>query len=85
MAIKTAFVDAIDDVFLVTALITALAAIPAFFLKGSVAEMRERSLARIAWRESFGHGASSSIALTPVIELEKKLRRTLLGISDSYS
>jgi hypothetical protein len=33
MATKTAFVDAIDDVFIITALITVVAVIPAFFLK----------------------------------------------------
>ena len=45
MATKTAFVNAIDDVFIITAIITAFAVIPAFFLKkgkvgsaGAVAE-----------------------------------------------
>ena len=45
MAMKTAFVNAIDDVFIITAIITAFAVIPAFFLKkgkvgsaGAVAE-----------------------------------------------
>jgi len=33
MAAKTAFVNAIDDVFIITAIITAFAVIPAFFLK----------------------------------------------------
>ena len=33
MALKTGFVNAIDDVFIITAIITAVAIIPAFFLK----------------------------------------------------
>jgi hypothetical protein len=33
MALKTAFVNAIDDVFIITAIITVIAVIPAFFLK----------------------------------------------------
>jgi hypothetical protein len=33
MAMKTGFVNAIDDVFLISAVITAVAIIPAFFLK----------------------------------------------------
>ena len=33
MAMKTAFVNAIDDVFIISAVITAVAIIPAFFLK----------------------------------------------------
>jgi len=33
MAAKTGFVDAIDDVFLITAIVTVVAVIPAFFLK----------------------------------------------------
>ena len=33
MAARTGFVDAIDDVFLITAVITVVAVIPAFFLK----------------------------------------------------
>ena len=33
MALKAGFVNAIDDVFIITALITAFAIIPAFFLK----------------------------------------------------
>ena len=33
MAMKTAFVDAIDDVFLITTALTAIAIVPAFFLK----------------------------------------------------
>jgi hypothetical protein len=33
MAAKTGFVNAIDDVFIITALIAAAAIIPAFFLK----------------------------------------------------
>ncbi|MGO9308636.1 MAG: DHA2 family efflux MFS transporter permease subunit [Spirochaetia bacterium] len=46
MTTKTAFVDAIDDVFIITALITVVAVIPAFFLKkGKVAAARGGAVA----------------------------------------
>ena len=46
MATKTAFVDAIDDVFLITAIFTVVAVIPAFFLKkGKAAAARGGAVA----------------------------------------
>ncbi|MGA2379040.1 MAG: DHA2 family efflux MFS transporter permease subunit [Spirochaetia bacterium] len=46
MAAKTAFVDAIDDVFIITAIFTVVAVIPAFFLKkGKAAATRGGAVA----------------------------------------